>query len=168
MKTRFIAFIAVVASAACLPAAPATVSYAGGIEVALTPQVVDVSGFKPLHITSPVADIPSAAVLETGIADSTYAAQFDPVAVLKDAQPTALTKVAAVSTQVRLKVAHRAPASVWFICAAASSPPTTSFAPDKPEAGLVGTTKTPLAWHMPADNDPVAIEEGRHAGLSLI
>lgn len=68
-------------------------------------------------------------------------------------QPTASTKVAAVSTHVRLKVDHRALASDWFTCAALS-PPTTSLAPDKPEAGLAGTAKTPSAWHMPAAYDP--------------
>jgi len=146
---RFIALV--LASVASLQAAPATVSSAGGSEMVMTP-------------------VTHSAVMETE-AFSFIPALVQPVTVFTDVRPTASTKVvvcgltsqkfAAADAQVRWKAvnAHRAPASVWYICAAASSPPTTSFPPAKPEAGLVGS-KTPLAWHAPADDDPTVIETG--------
>lgn len=86
----------------------------------------------------------------------------NPVAVLADVRPPAVvaTKVAAL---VNRKDAYRAPVvEAWLICAA-SSPPTAPPGPDNPaKVSFVQIMARP-AWHMPADDNPGAIE-GREGG----
>lgn len=167
---RFIALMMVgVMSAACLKAAtePTASFQAGGIEKVVhnmtARQVVNVATLAPF--VTPQEAVPTARII--------------PVA-LSEVRPLAATKVVlhratgifnlkpawlAVSKDtVRWKaVAHRSLAAKAGFSAA--SPPTAPLGPDKP-ASVTTQSTVRLAWHPPDDNDPVAIEEGRHAGLS--
>lgn len=157
-----------VVSAACLKAAsePTASFQAGGIEkvmpVMTNRQVVNVAPYWVTFITQKEAQ-PSTVHINPG--------------VLSEVRTSAATKIAAhrapgvfnlkpawlaSSDPVHWKAAHRTPtAEVGFTCAAAAQPPK-SPKPDNP-ALSIATEKTPSAWHMPADDNPGAIE-GREGG----